>query len=157
MPFYDYGCENCEAEFETFHSIQEKPKVKCPECGSIRTRKLVSGFGIIVRSTGAKRRVLDHVRRESDAKQDLLENFGVENVQPVDGSSFSDVYNDIKSRGTSVRDQMQQEKEQKETQRRAKRKEWAKAANKRAPKRHKVKQEKKAQEAAQKRAIRLST
>ena len=157
MPFYDYGCEECGSEFETSHSIHEKPKVQCPKCSSTKTRKLVSACGIVVHSTGAKRRVLDHLSRESDAKQDLLENYGVENVRPTGGASFDSVYNDIKGRGTFVRDEMQKKREVNERKSRAKRREWAKAANKRTPERIRTKREKKAQEEQKKRAVRLST
>jgi len=155
MPFYDYGCEKCSAEFETFHSIKESPKVRCPECNSLKTRKLVSACGIIVHNTGAKRRVCDHFRREADAKQDLLENHGVENVRPNRGHTFSSVYNDIKSRGTFVQDQMQQQAGEREQKQRRKRKEMAKRANKTATARAKVIKEKKAKKEAEKRAIRL--
>ena len=157
MPFYDYGCRECGTEFETFHAIAESPVVPCPECLSENTRKLVSACGIIVHSTGAKSRVLDHVKREQEARTDLRENYGVENVHPMQGSSFASVYNDIKNRGSFVRDRMQCEAEQSEQKRAAKRKEWVKAANRRVPERLRVRKDKKAQQDAASRAIRLAT
>ena len=67
------------------------------------------------------------------------------------------MYNDIKGRGTFVRDEMQKKREVNERKSRAKRREWAKAANKRTPERIRTKREKKAQEEQKKRAVRLST
>ncbi len=33
MPTYRYECKRCEEIQEVFHSISEKPRKKCPECG----------------------------------------------------------------------------------------------------------------------------
>jgi len=157
MPFYDYSCDKCGSEFETFHSMTEKPTVRCPECDSSKTRKMVSPCGIIVRNTSAQRRCDDAVRRGSDAKQDLRENYGIENVQPLGGVSATEVYNDIKGRGTFVKDQMQAKREHADAQAQTKRREWLKKAHKRTPARAKVKKEQKAKEKAAKEAISLST
>lgn len=34
---YDYRCSDCESVFETSHAMDKKPRVKCPECGSLKT------------------------------------------------------------------------------------------------------------------------
>jgi len=36
MPFYDYRCENC-GDFEELAKINERNKVKCPECNKKAT------------------------------------------------------------------------------------------------------------------------
>lgn len=47
MPTYEYQCRDCETTFEvrraiTEHSGSERPA--CPECGSRKTRRLLSSF-----------------------------------------------------------------------------------------------------------------
>ncbi len=153
MPFYDYLCRECGVEFEKFHSMQHKEPVPCEECGSTNTSKIPCACGIIVRNTGVVRASGDRMRRRADAKQDLVENHGVENLTPVRGNTFESAYNDIKATGTLTRDRMQAKREQNEKRVRKKQKEWLKGARKRTPERARVKKEKKAQEAAAKRKI----
>jgi len=52
MPTYDYRCPDCEHEQERFHKINEKPHVKCNECGK-RMKKLIgTGAGVIFKGSG---------------------------------------------------------------------------------------------------------
>ena len=41
MPTYDYVCDGCQHEFEEFQSIVDSPKKKCPECGTMKLRRLI--------------------------------------------------------------------------------------------------------------------
>lgn len=44
MPTYEYRCQKCSHEFSTRESFEQhdRPhKVKCPECGSQRTRRIL--------------------------------------------------------------------------------------------------------------------
>ena len=152
MSRYDYACTKCGREFEVTHSMNETPSVPCEDCGS-PSKKLISACGIIVRNSSARRRVMDHTRRANDARQDLSENFGVESITPVGGSSMSDVYNDVKRRGSEVREKMQRKREETENERVQKAKMWKKTAMKRAPERTKILVEKREQERAAKRKI----
>lgn len=34
---YDYRCNKCDHVWEVSHGLDEKPKIKCPECGSKST------------------------------------------------------------------------------------------------------------------------
>ncbi len=53
MPTYEYACDACGHEFETFQSIKARPLKKCPECGKPRLRRLISGGGgLIFRGPG---------------------------------------------------------------------------------------------------------
>lgn len=49
MPAYDYKCEGCKKSFSLILTIAErdKGKIKCPKCGSRKTRQLVTGFSVI--------------------------------------------------------------------------------------------------------------
>lgn len=45
MPIYEYDCENCGSRFETYQSSMNTEKeVKCPECESDKTRRVLSTF-----------------------------------------------------------------------------------------------------------------
>ncbi len=154
MPFYDYGCRACDIEFEVQHSMTEKPVVVCPACRSKKNRKMVSACGIIIHGDAfIQRQVKDNMVRESEARQDLDENYGVEKVCPVGPNSFNTVYKDIKARGSAVRDEMQQTREENTTKQEAKAKEWKRHAYKRAPGRGKDMKKRKAKKAQAERAI----
>lgn len=153
MPFYDYSCRSCSAVFEIMHGMNEKPEIVCPKCGSKKTSKEISSCGIIVRKSTAINRVKDHIKKEHEQRKDLLENYGVERINPMKGASLDTVYSEIKKQGTLVRDSMQAQKEIDAAKNRAKRKEWLKGANKRYPEKVKAMKDSKAKEAAAKRRI----
>jgi putative FmdB family regulatory protein len=47
MPAYEYDCKDCQKDFMIFLTIreyEEKPKIKCPNCGSDNVHKKITGF-----------------------------------------------------------------------------------------------------------------
>jgi len=45
MPLYEYKCRQCDKKFETLvSSSKANDPIKCPECGSNETSKLLSSF-----------------------------------------------------------------------------------------------------------------
>ena len=53
MPTYEYRCEKCGHAFEEFQSITARPIKKCPNCGTLAVKRLISaGVGIIFRGSG---------------------------------------------------------------------------------------------------------
>ena len=53
MPTYDYKCDNCGHELETFQSITAKPLRKCPACGKLKLKRLLgTGAGLIFKGSG---------------------------------------------------------------------------------------------------------
>lgn len=53
MPTYDYVCDGCGHEFETFESIMAEPQKSCPECRTDQLRrKLGPGAAILFKGTG---------------------------------------------------------------------------------------------------------
>ena len=42
MPFYEYQCSGCGHHHEELQKITDKPLRKCPECGRLTLRRLVS-------------------------------------------------------------------------------------------------------------------
>lgn len=53
MPTYDYVCDACGHEFETFESIKADPQTTCPECRKENLRrKLGPGAAVIFKGSG---------------------------------------------------------------------------------------------------------
>jgi putative FmdB family regulatory protein len=49
MPFYDFKCANCSADFEIMAKMSQKEdkSIKCPECGSTNLSTLYGSFNVI--------------------------------------------------------------------------------------------------------------
>ena len=53
MPTYEYRCDHCGHDFEKFQSINAGAVRKCPECGKLKVRRLIStGGGVIFKGSG---------------------------------------------------------------------------------------------------------
>ena len=53
MPTYSYACEGCEHRFEQFQPISEKPIRKCPKCGKLKVKRLITGgAGVLFKGSG---------------------------------------------------------------------------------------------------------
>ena len=53
MPTYEYRCDSCEHRFDIFQSIKAGALRKCPECGKLKLRRLIStGGGVIFKGSG---------------------------------------------------------------------------------------------------------
>ena len=53
MPTYEYVCDACDHRFERFQNITEPPLRKCPECGRLKVRRLISGgAGFLFKGAG---------------------------------------------------------------------------------------------------------
>jgi putative FmdB family regulatory protein len=42
MPIYEYRCGSCSHELEALQKISDSPLRKCPECGRLTLRRLIS-------------------------------------------------------------------------------------------------------------------
>lgn len=73
MPIYEFECEECGAGFEELVGAAAAC-VACPECGSERTRRLISAISPPGRTPrGARVRADESRRREREAaRQDRL-------------------------------------------------------------------------------------
>jgi len=49
MPFYDFKCSSCNAEFEIMAKMSQKEdkSIRCPECGSVDLSTVYKTFNII--------------------------------------------------------------------------------------------------------------
>ena len=53
MPTYDYVCDACRHQFESFQSITDAPLRKCPQCGRKKLRRLIGpGAAIVFKGSG---------------------------------------------------------------------------------------------------------
>lgn len=52
MPTYEYGCEACGKTWELEQRITESPVKKCPECGQLKARRLISGGTFMLKGGG---------------------------------------------------------------------------------------------------------
>jgi putative FmdB family regulatory protein len=51
MPTYEYVCPEGH-DFEKFHKMADRTRVKCPECGQVSRRKISGGAGLHFKGTG---------------------------------------------------------------------------------------------------------
>ena len=51
MPTYEYQCP-AGHEFEKFHGMHDRSRVKCPECGKVSRRKISGGAGLVFKGSG---------------------------------------------------------------------------------------------------------
>lgn len=71
MPTYEYRCDACEHEFEMFQSITAGAIRKCPECGKLKVKRLISsGAGFIFKGSGFYETDYRSDQYKKDAKAD---------------------------------------------------------------------------------------
>jgi len=51
MPTYEYLCPNGH-EFEKFHGMKDRTRVKCPTCGRVARRRISGGAGLVFKGSG---------------------------------------------------------------------------------------------------------
>jgi putative FmdB family regulatory protein len=52
MPTYEYACKSCSHEFEREQRITDKPVKKCPECGAMQAKRLISLTSFVLKGDG---------------------------------------------------------------------------------------------------------
>ena len=53
MPTYDYKCQACGQEFELFQQMSAPGKKKCPECATLKLKRLIgAGSGVMFKGSG---------------------------------------------------------------------------------------------------------
>lgn len=154
MPAYDYKCPECESVGEVVHKMDEKPVYLCPQCDVVMKR-VYNSFGVNHGETLSHGKVVDHFKKEADMKQEMKEDYGIEGFKPITAKNMKEVYDDVKSQGSFVKERMQAQVEQNAAAKKKKSREWMTKAMKRAPERSIEKVERKKAEEAKKRAIRI--
>ena len=154
MAAYDYKCPECKSVGEVFHSMSESPTYLCPQC-EVEMKRVFNSFNLSSGRRLIHEQMQEKLKAESDMKQEMKEDFGIEGFQPITAQNMKEVYDDVKASGSFVKDRMQAEAERTQAKRKKKSREWMSKAMKRAPDRSREKVERKAKEAASKRAIRI--
>jgi putative FmdB family regulatory protein len=52
MPTYDYACENCGHHWDVEQRMSEDPIRKCPKCGKLKAKRLITGGNFILKGGG---------------------------------------------------------------------------------------------------------
>jgi putative FmdB family regulatory protein len=52
MPTYEYACDACGHEFEREQRMVDKPVKKCPKCGKMKSRRMLSSSSFILKGGG---------------------------------------------------------------------------------------------------------
>lgn len=52
MPIYDYACQKCGHEFEREQRIVDDPIKKCPACGALKAKRLISKTSFVLKGGG---------------------------------------------------------------------------------------------------------
>ncbi|MBW2240566.1 MAG: zinc ribbon domain-containing protein [Deltaproteobacteria bacterium] len=52
MPVYDYQCKGCGHEFSKEQRITENPVKKCPKCGAMKSKRLISQTAFVLKGSG---------------------------------------------------------------------------------------------------------
>ena len=88
MPTYEYECNGCGAHLEEFQQITDKPLRKCPKCGALRLKRLISaGAGILFKGSGFY--ITDYRSKEykEKAKAETNAKESAKSPKPKEGSS----------------------------------------------------------------------
>ncbi|HVP30536.1 MAG TPA: zinc ribbon domain-containing protein [Myxococcota bacterium] len=52
MPTYEYRCDKCGHEFEREQRITEDPIKKCPSCGALKAKRMISATSFVLKGGG---------------------------------------------------------------------------------------------------------
>ena len=52
MPVYEYMCGACDHEFEREQRITDNPIKKCPACGAMKVKRLISRTSFVLKGGG---------------------------------------------------------------------------------------------------------
>lgn len=97
MPIYEYQCGKCGEQHEVIQKFSESPKRKCPSCGALRLKKLISAPAFHLKGEGWY--VTDF--RDKDKKKTEKANGGAkagtdDKSEKKDASSKSETKSDTK-------------------------------------------------------------
>jgi putative FmdB family regulatory protein len=71
MPTYEYECQACSKVHEVFHGMNAPRPRKCPKCGKLKLKKLLSGgAGFIFKGDGFYTTDYRSKDYKADAKKD---------------------------------------------------------------------------------------
>jgi putative FmdB family regulatory protein len=75
MPIYEYHCSACGHEHEALQKISDGPLRKCPECGKLALRRVLSAVSFRLKGGGWYE---TDFKKDSEKKRNLVETAGGE-------------------------------------------------------------------------------
>jgi putative FmdB family regulatory protein len=76
MPVYEYQCSACQHEFEREQRISEDPVKKCPKCGKLKVKRLISRTSFVLKGGGWYGDLYGSVKPSSAKKDDAGKDAG---------------------------------------------------------------------------------
>lgn len=52
MPIYEYACTACDHHFEKIQKMSDAPVRKCPACGKLKAKRLISRSAFVLKGDG---------------------------------------------------------------------------------------------------------
>jgi putative FmdB family regulatory protein len=86
MPIYEYHCSACSHELEALQKVSDAPLRKCPECGKLSLRRLISAP--VFRLKGGGWYETDF-KGDSEKKRNLVETPGGESSERATSTTES--------------------------------------------------------------------
>ena len=93
MPVYEYICKACDHEFEREQRISDNPLKKCPECGAMKAKRLISRTSFVLKGGGWYSDLYSSTRGDSAKKESgesAKSESGAEGTSKTDSSSKSE-------------------------------------------------------------------
>jgi len=88
MPTYEYRCEKCGHEFEREQRITEDPIKKCPSCGALKAKRMISATSFVLKGGGWYSDLYSSSGAKKEAKSDA--GSAPSGASDAGGSSSSD-------------------------------------------------------------------
>lgn len=123
MPIYEYQCQACEAVHEALQKVSDPLLKKCPECGKLKLKKLVSAPSFRLSGTGWYE---TDFKSDKDKKRNLASDDSKKESSSKDNKSKSDKKGDGKKASS---DKGSSESTQKSTQKTNKKSKKQKASD----------------------------
>jgi putative FmdB family regulatory protein len=86
MPIYEYRCGSCSHELDALQKISDSPLRKCPECGKLTLRRLMSAPSFRLKGAGWYE---TDFKGDKDKKRNLVETSSSESSSESSESSKS--------------------------------------------------------------------
>jgi putative FmdB family regulatory protein len=84
MPIYEYRCGACGHHLEALQKMTEAPLRKCPDCGKLRLKRLVSASRFRLKGSGWYE---TDFKNKDETKRNLVEKAGTETEAASDKST----------------------------------------------------------------------
>lgn len=68
IPTYEYICDGCKEKLEMMQSIKARPKKKCPKCGKMKLKRIISGGGGVIFKGEGFYRSVDYINDKNADK-----------------------------------------------------------------------------------------